>query len=150
MVKHFQEPTSGHYCYSVWTIPDSTGKNTSLAVLCHRQDSAQGNKDQQDRLPEHLLDAALCTHPAVTHIRAVYVPAIDLQHYGEVDHLAPAGAMAEFVQHVQRQTLEEAAQAFAPLQACLHRHALALEISVAASLKKAKSLLRDLGASAAG
>ena len=30
-------------------------------------------------------------------IRAVYDAGIDLGHYGEVDQLAPAGAMAEFL-----------------------------------------------------
>lgn len=149
MVKHFQKPASGHYRYSVWTIPDSAGKNTCLVLLCHKQNGAQESTRAQDKQPEHLLQAALCQHPEVTRMRAVYVPAVDLQHYGELDHLAPAGAMAEFVQHVQRQTLEEAAEAFAPLHPCLHEHALALEISVAPSLKKAQSLLRDLGVQAA-
>ena len=35
-------------------------------------------------------------------IRAVYDAGIDLGHYGEVDQLAPAGAMAEFTAYVRR------------------------------------------------
>lgn len=148
MVKYFQKPTPRHYCYSVWLVPDSTSKNTSLALLCQRQDKAQ-DSTQQEQHPQDVLDAALCQHPDVAHIRALYVPAVDLQHYGEVDHLAPAGAMAEFVQHVQGQAIEEAIEAFAPLQLCVQRHGLTLEISVAPNLKKAKNLLRDLNARAA-
>lgn len=34
-------------------------------------------------------------------IRAVYDAGIDLGHYGEVDQLAPAGAMAEFTAYVR-------------------------------------------------
>ena len=41
-------------------------------------------------------------------IRAVYDAGIDLGHYGEVDQLAPAGAMAEFTAYVRRQSEEEA------------------------------------------
>ena len=41
-------------------------------------------------------------------IRAVYDAGIDLGHYGEVDQLAPAGAMAEFTAYVSRQSEEEA------------------------------------------
>ena len=49
-------------------------------------------------------------------IRAVYDAGIDLGHYGEVDQLAPAGAMAEFTAYVRRQSEEEAEAAFAPLR----------------------------------
>ena len=53
-------------------------------------------------------------------IRAVYDAGIDLGHYGEVDQLAPAGAMAEFTAYVRRQSEEEAEAAFAPLRQAAH------------------------------
>ena len=59
-------------------------------------------------------------------IRAVYDAGIDLGHYGEVDQLAPAGAMAEFTAYVRRQSEEEAEAAFAPLRAACRRSASAL------------------------
>lgn len=146
MVRYFQESSSGHYRYSVWAVSDSAGKITCLAILCCQQNASQNsNYTQQGDPLKQVFDAALHQHPKVSRIQAVYVPPVDLQRYGEVDHLAPAGAMEEFVQHVQGQTLQEACHAFAPLRQPLHRLALALEISVASSLKKAKNLLSTMG-----
>ena len=45
-----------------------------------------------------------CSGKEVLH--AVYDAGIDLGHYGEVDQLAPAGAMAEFTAYVRRQGVE--------------------------------------------
>ena len=70
-------------------------------------------------------------------IRAVYDAGIDLGHYGEVDQLAPAGAMAEFTAYVRRQSEEEAEAAFAPLrQAARSRGVVPYAICCAAGGKK--------------
>ena len=45
-------------------------------------------------------------------IRAVYDAGIDLGHYGEVDQLAPAGAMAAFTAYVRRWGEEETVRVF--------------------------------------
>ena len=63
-------------------------------------------------------------------IRAVYDAGIDLGHYGEVDQLAPAGAMAEFTAYVRRQSEEEAEAAFAPLRQAARSRGVEMRLHV--------------------
>ena len=75
-------------------------------------------------------------------LRVIYDAGIDLAHYGEVDQLAPAGSMAEFVDYVSRQGREEVEESLAPLYAAARRHALPLESHVVFGRDAVEKLLR--------
>lgn len=74
-------------------------------------------------------------------IRAVYDAGIDLGHYGEVDQLAPAGAMAEFTAYVRRQSEEEAEAAFAPLRQAAHGRGVGVRLHVVYGPRAVRDLL---------
>lgn len=74
-------------------------------------------------------------------IRAVYDAGIDLGHYGEVDQLAPAGAMAEFMAYVRRQSEEEAEAAFAPLRQAAHGRGVEVRLHVVYGPRAVRDLL---------
>ena len=76
-------------------------------------------------------------------LRAVYDAGIDLAHYGEVDQLAPAGSMAEFVEYVRRQSREEAENKLAPLYAAARRQSLSIELHVVYGREGVEELLRQ-------
>lgn len=78
-------------------------------------------------------------------IRAVYDAGIDLGHYGEVDQLAPAGAMAEFTAYVRRQSEEEAEAAFAPLRQAARSRGVAMRLHVVYGPSAVRDLLRRWG-----
>ena len=63
-------------------------------------------------------------------IKAYYVTPIDLQHYGHVEMLAPAGASSDFIEYTQGLNKEEANKAFAPLQAIMKPLGLDLPLAV--------------------
>ena len=75
-------------------------------------------------------------------IRAVYDAGIDLGHYGEVDQLAPAGAMAEFTAYVRRQSAEEAEAAFAPLRQAARSRGMDMRLHVVYGPGAVRDLLR--------
>lgn len=76
-------------------------------------------------------------------LRIVYDAGIDLAHYGEVDQLAPAGSMAEFVEYVRRQSREEAETKLAPLYAAARRQNLSIELHVVYGREGIEALLRQ-------
>ena len=76
-------------------------------------------------------------------LRAIYDAGIDLAHYGEVDQLAPAGSMAEFVEYVRRQSREEAEAELAPLYAAARQHALSIDLHVVYGREGVETLLRQ-------
>lgn len=76
-------------------------------------------------------------------LRLVYDAGIDLAHYGEVDQLAPAGSMAEFVEYVRMQSREEAENKLAPLYAAARRQDLPIELHVVYGREGVKALLRQ-------
>ena len=78
-------------------------------------------------------------------IRAVYDAGIDLGHYGEVDQLAPAGAMAEFTAYVRRQSEEEAEAAFAPLRQAARSRGVEMRLHVVYGPSAVRDLLRRWG-----
>lgn len=142
MVNYFQKPASRHHCHCLWSIADSTGEISRLAVVYYaRSPSPTWDKDCVEAV-EH----ALREHKQISSLWAVYVPDIDLQHYGEVDHLAPAGAMADFVQHVHGENLRKAQQVFASLLMLLTRHHVSMEVGVLPSPHKAEHALHTLHA----
>lgn len=77
-------------------------------------------------------------------IEALYDGGIDLPHYGEVDHLAPAGAMSEFVAYVREQALREAEYAFAPLRAAAESCGVAVTVRVLYGRSALAARLREL------
>lgn len=46
---------------------------------------------------------------------ALYVIDVDIERYGQIDHLAPAGAMFDFCDYVKKQTDDDARHMFLPL-----------------------------------
>ncbi len=76
-------------------------------------------------------------------IQAVYDAGVDLGRYGEIDHLAPAGSMAEFTDYVRRQSQEEAENAFAPLYDAARRRNLSVELHIVHGRKAVLDLLRQ-------
>lgn len=78
-------------------------------------------------------------------IRAVYDAGIDLGHYGEVDQLAPAEAMAEFTAYVRRQSEEEAEAAFAPLRQAARSRGVEMRLHVVYGPSAVRDLLRRWG-----
>lgn len=76
-------------------------------------------------------------------IHAVYDAGIDLGHYGEVDQLAPAGAMAEFTDYVRRQSADEARAAFAPLQEAARSRGVDVELHVVYGRDAVHALLQQ-------
>lgn len=76
-------------------------------------------------------------------LRIVYDAGVDLAHYGEVDQLAPAGSMAEFVEYVRRQSREEAETKLAPLYAAARRQNLSIELHVVYGREGIEALLRQ-------
>lgn len=91
-------------------------------------------------LPDTAAPLAACDGEGV--IRAVYDAGIDLGHYGEVDQLAPAGAMAEFTAYVRRQSQEEAEAAFAPLQQAARDRGVEVLLHVVYGPDAVRDLLR--------
>lgn len=81
-----------------------------------------------------------CSGKEVLH--AVYDAGIDLGHYGEVDQLAPAGAMAEFTAYVRRQSEEEAEAAFAPLRRAARGQGVEVRLHVVYGPAAVRDLLR--------
>lgn len=142
MENYFQKSASRHHCHCLWSLADSTGEISRLAVVYHaRSPSPSWDKDCAEAV-EH----ALREHKQISSLWAVYVPDIDLQHYGEVDHLAPAGAMEDFVHHVQGENLRKARQVFASLQSLLADRHVSMDVGVVASLHKAEHALRRMNA----
>lgn len=82
-------------------------------------------------------------HCCKSEIRAVYDAGVNLEHYGEMDHLAPAGAMAEFVVYVREQSRKEAEDAFADLRAEAARFDLRVRVYVAHGRDELLSLMRQ-------
>lgn len=78
------------------------------------------------------------------HVLGVYLLAVDLAHYGQVDHLAPAGSMGEFTDYVQQLARDEANRAFAPLQAALATHSLPVTVHATTAQEGLQALLRQL------
>ncbi|WP_027187995.1 hypothetical protein [Desulfovibrio cuneatus] len=78
------------------------------------------------------------------HVLGLYLLAVDLAHYGQVDHLAPAGAMGEFTDYVQQLARDEAQNAFAPLQAALAPHSLPVEVHATTAQEGLHAVLRQL------
>lgn len=79
-------------------------------------------------------------------IEALYDAGTDLGHYGEVDHLAPAGAMSDFVAYVREQSLREAEEAFAPLRAAAESLGLRMTVRVLHERSSAADRLRGKNA----
>lgn len=73
-----------------------------------------------------------------------YLPQYDLGHYGQVDHLAPAGSMQDFVRHVREMNREEAQEAFTPVQDMLQAGKAVLH--VAHDIRDWEALLQELAA----
>ncbi len=90
--------------------------------------------------------ATVLPHATANAVQVIglYLLAVDLAHYGQVDHLAPAGAMSEFTDYVQQQAQEEAQQAFAPLRAALAPHALPLQVFTAPAREGVHAVLHQL------
>lgn len=77
-------------------------------------------------------------------IKAFYVSAVDLQHYGRVEMLAPAGTSSEFADYVQQQNVKEAHSAFVPLQVLLRPYNIEVSPSVIFGKKGLRACLRSL------
>ncbi len=116
----FQKQTPGHHRDSVRDSAYSAGKGAR--VICCLGAGVEQGLD--------VSEIVRCAQERGTSIEALYDGGINLPHYGEVDQLAPAGAMSEFVAYVREQALREAEDAFAPLRAAAESCGVAVTVRV--------------------
>lgn len=98
MEQNIQEQTAGHRGYLLRTESGNTGKDSCIACLF----------GEGMALPVDYLQSLMRTHEAP--LVACYFKPDSISHYGTVDQLAPAGAMQDFVAHVESMEREEAGQ----------------------------------------
>lgn len=107
MEQNFQEQAAGSDSHTLWGRAGAFDKAFCIAVFFE-----EGAADPLDLA--HVLDCAR-EKDAVVH--AFYIRAMDLTHYGLMDHLAPAGDMDAFVKYVAAQDMEQAQEVFSVLLA---------------------------------
>ncbi len=106
MEQNFKKQTAGYHSYSMRCLLGTHSENHCIVCLANKDiPLTETNIAQLTEL------AQKCTSP----IKAYYYIAKSLSHYGNVDHLAPAGAMEEFVDYVYGLEKEEAATFFKSL-----------------------------------
>ncbi len=108
MEQNIQEQTPRHHRYHLRCDFSASGQGACIIFSGHKEAPLEP-EDVQAFLALHKKDAA--------HVELFYHIPSSLTHYGKVDSLVTAGAMADFVEYVQKQEVEEAKAFFAALAA---------------------------------
>ncbi len=113
MEQNFKKQTSGHHSYSMRCVLGTSGKVS--CVVCLAEKASPLDEANIIELTERMLQEKIP-------LKAYYYIAKSLSHYGNVDHLAPAGAMEEFVDYVHGLEQEEAKAFFKSLTERIKGH----------------------------
>lgn len=121
MEQNFEKQTTRHTRDCMWHGSDSHSKTHCL--VCEVSPAPGEALSSVEDVVHH----AQATSTSIT---AFFDAGVNLSHYGRVDHLAPAGAMAEFVTYVEQQTLTEAEAFFGSLKEQAKAHGVTVDIQV--------------------
>ncbi len=106
MEQTFQKSPAGCHRYLLRHIVGVVGQDH--CVVCRGQKDTPLHEDD-------VLALLRCVQERTAHVKMYYYIPQSLSHYGEVDSLAPAGAMQDFVDYVQGLEKEEAEEFFRDL-----------------------------------